>query len=145
MRLTAPVFGSSIRRRRTLTADWMTESVSSHFSPVTDICLQGKRAMYFTYKSFKKFCKENIPVLILIPIITFLAYGGKIFYQTISFDLEFLMDDPEAFYSSWITLHRWALIPYKFLSGTWNFNMPMEITYTIVNPMLAMFLFGVYQ
>ncbi|MER2024260.1 MAG: glucosyltransferase domain-containing protein [Eubacteriales bacterium] len=98
--------------------------------------------MYFTYKSFKKFCKENIPLLILIPIITFLAYGGKIFYQTISFDLEFLMDDPDAFYSSWITLHRWALIPYKFLSGTWTFNMPMEITYTIVNLMLAMFLFG---
>ncbi len=98
--------------------------------------------MYFTVKSFKKFCKENIPLLILIPIITFLAYGGKIFYQTISFDLELLMDYPEGFYDSWITLGRWALLPYKYLSGTWVFNMPMEITYLIINLMAAMLLFA---
>ena len=33
--------------------------------------------MYFTYKSFKKFCKENIPVLILIPIITMRLFAEE--------------------------------------------------------------------
>ena len=98
--------------------------------------------MYFTYKSFRKFCKENIPLLILVPIITFMAYGGKIFYQTVSFDLEILMDSPVEFYNSWLTLRRWALLPYKYLSGTWVFSMPMEIIYLIINLMAAMVLFA---
>ena len=98
--------------------------------------------MYFTYQSFRKFCKENIPLLILVPIITFMAYGGKIFYQTVSFDLEILMDSPVEFYNSWLTLRRWALLPYKYLSGTWVFSMPMEIIYLIINLMAAMVLFA---
>lgn len=98
--------------------------------------------MYFTVQSFKKFCRENIPLLILVPIITFMAYGGKIFYQTVSFDLEILMDNPSSLYNSWIAIHRWALIPYKYFSGTWVFSMPMEIIYLIINLMAAMLLFG---
>ena len=108
------------------------------------MCLWERReiAMYFTHESFRKFCKENIPLLILVPIITFMAYGGKIFYQTVSFDLEFLMDDPQSFYDSWIILRRWALLPYKYLSGTWVFSMPMEIIYLFINLTAAMVLFA---
>ena len=92
---------------------------------------------YFTKKRFYDFGRENKWFIAFSTLLVAICYGIKIAYQTISLDMEIMIDEPSRIYEQWIAVRRWGMILYKWITGTMSFNMPMETVLLLVNLLLA--------
>ncbi len=92
---------------------------------------------YFTKKRFIEFCKRDRLLIVFSTLLILFCYGAKIAYQTISADMEILLDDPRKIYEQWLAVHRWGMIVYKWFTGTMSFNMPLETALLFLNLVLA--------
>ena len=54
---------------------------------------------------------------IFLPVIAVLviAYGGKVTYQTVSLDLEIMLERPDSLYRAWTSFGRWSLLLYRWI------------------------------
>ena len=98
--------------------------------------------MLFSVKGFRNFLKRCPWICPLVLAVLVLAYGGKVIYQTVSLDLEIMMDSPNSLYRAWSAFGRWGLILYKWIFGMWNYNAGIETGLLLLNLAAAMFSFA---
>ena len=62
--------------------------------------------MLFSVKGFRDFLKRCPWICPLVLAVLVLAYGGKVIYQTVSLDLEIMMDSPNCSLSGLVCLRK---------------------------------------
>ena len=88
----------------------------------------------------EKISEREMRILITGALLTAaLSVGGKLLYPTVSFDMEIMLNKPDALYSSWLGFGRWALVVFKYLTNMWYMNPAMEAVLLFVNTALAAF------
>lgn len=98
--------------------------------------------MLFSVKGFRDFLKRSPWIFPLIAAVLALAYGGKVIYQTVSFDLEIMLAHPGALYRDWAAFGRWGLILYKWIFCMWNYNPGLETGLLLLNLTAGMLAFA---
>ena len=98
--------------------------------------------MLFSVKGFRNFLKRCPWICPLMLAVLVLAYGGKVICQTVSLDLEILLERPNSLYRAWSAFGRWGLILYKWIFGMWNYNAGIETGLLLLNLAAAMFSFA---
>ena len=98
--------------------------------------------MLFSVKGFRDFIKRCPWIFPIIIAVLAIAYGGKVIYQTVSFDLEIMLAHPGSLYRDWAAFGRWGLILYKWIFCMWNYNAGIETGLLLVNLTAAMLAFS---
>ena len=98
--------------------------------------------MIFSVKGFRDFLKRCPWIFPLMLAVLVLAYGGKVIYQTVSLDLEILLERPNSLYRAWSAFGRWGLILYKWIFCMWNYNAGIETGLLLLNLAAAMLAFA---
>ena len=73
-------------------------------------------------KSFRNFCKNNIPLLVITAIILFFCYGIKLFQYSIGIDTEFFMADKADMIKWALQIGRFGHAFFEWLLHTKGFN-----------------------
>ena len=98
--------------------------------------------MLFSVRGFRDFIKRCPWIFLPVIAVLVIAYGGKVTYQTVSLDLEIMLERPDSLYRAWTSFGRWSLILYKWIFCMWKYNAGIETGLLILNLAAGMLVFA---